>query len=193
MGTVLSYQRRAEEPDPPSPFGFGEARLLLTSHQRSPVMNPPDQPVRIEVQTGDRTSTIWIGEGIVDRLSALLDAHGVGARRFVVSSPVIWQLPRRADAAGARRRRADPHPRRRALQEPAVGLADLRSADPRRRRPRQRHRSPSAAASSATPRASPPPRSCAASRSCTCRRRCWRRWTARSAARSASTTRSART
>src|SRR5262245_53481389 len=26
MGTVLSYQCRTEEPDPPSPFGFGEAR-----------------------------------------------------------------------------------------------------------------------------------------------------------------------
>jgi 3-dehydroquinate synthase len=92
MGTVLSYQRRAEEPDPPSPFGFGEARLLLASHQRSPVINPPNQPVRIEVQTGDRTSAILIGEGIVDRLSALLDAQSIGARRFLVSSPVVWSF-----------------------------------------------------------------------------------------------------
>ncbi len=58
----------------------------------SPVTNPPDQPVRIDVQTGDRTSAIWIGEGIVDRLPALLDEHKVGARRFVVSSPVIWRF-----------------------------------------------------------------------------------------------------
>ena len=43
-------------------------------------------------RTGSRASTIWIGDGVSDRLPALLDAHGVGARRFVVSSPVIWRL-----------------------------------------------------------------------------------------------------
>jgi 3-dehydroquinate synthase len=37
-------------------------------------------------------STIWIGEGLADRLPSLLDAHQVGARRFIVSSPVIWRL-----------------------------------------------------------------------------------------------------
>ena len=51
-----------------------------------------DQPVRIEVHTGDRTSAILIGEGIVDRLSVLLDAQSIGARRFIVSSPVIWSI-----------------------------------------------------------------------------------------------------
>ena len=50
-----------------------------------------DQPVRVDVATGDRTSTILIGEGTADRLSALLDAQNLGARRFVVSSPVIWK------------------------------------------------------------------------------------------------------
>jgi 3-dehydroquinate synthase len=48
--------------------------------------------VRIDVDTGSRTSAIWIGDGIAEQLPALLDAHGVGQRRFVVSSPVIWQL-----------------------------------------------------------------------------------------------------
>src|SRR5262245_26454272 len=48
--------------------------------------------VRVEVTTGARPSTIWIGNGISDQLPQLLDAHGVGARRFIVSSPVIWRL-----------------------------------------------------------------------------------------------------
>ena len=52
----------------------------------------PDQPVRIEVHTADRTSAILIGEGIVDRLPGLLDAHHIGARRFIVSSPGIWSF-----------------------------------------------------------------------------------------------------
>jgi 3-dehydroquinate synthase len=48
--------------------------------------------VRIDVETGTRSSAIWIGEGIAEQLSALLDQHGVGTRRFIVSSPVIWRL-----------------------------------------------------------------------------------------------------
>ena len=50
------------------------------------------QPVRVDVQTGDRTSAIWLGEGLTARLPELLDAHQVGTRRFVVSSPVIWRF-----------------------------------------------------------------------------------------------------
>lgn len=49
-------------------------------------------PVRVDVTTGSQPSAIWIGEGVVDRLADLLDAHGVGARRFVVSSPAIWRF-----------------------------------------------------------------------------------------------------
>src|ERR1051325_4534843 len=47
---------------------------------------------RIDVETGTRSSAIWIGEGIAEQLPSLLDAHGVGKRRFIVSSPVIWRL-----------------------------------------------------------------------------------------------------
>jgi 3-dehydroquinate synthase len=50
------------------------------------------EPVRVEVTTGARPSTIWIGEGIAERIAALLDQHGVGRRRFIVSSPPIWRL-----------------------------------------------------------------------------------------------------
>jgi 3-dehydroquinate synthase len=48
--------------------------------------------VRLEVRAGSRTSIVSIGEGVADRLSAVLDEHGVPRRRFVVSSPVIWKL-----------------------------------------------------------------------------------------------------
>ena len=50
------------------------------------------EAVRIDVDTGSRESAIWIGDGITERLAALLEAHGVGRRRFVVSSPIIWRL-----------------------------------------------------------------------------------------------------
>jgi 3-dehydroquinate synthase len=52
----------------------------------------PDAPVRLEVRTGGRTSPILIGDGLSDRLSALLDEHGLDGRRFVVSNPTIWKL-----------------------------------------------------------------------------------------------------
>jgi 3-dehydroquinate synthase len=48
--------------------------------------------VRVDVATGSRPSTLWIGEDTIQQLPALLDSHGVGARRVVVSSPVIWRL-----------------------------------------------------------------------------------------------------
>jgi 3-dehydroquinate synthase len=56
------------------------------------VSNLLEQTVRIDVRTHDRTSPIVYGEGVVDRLAALLDDHQIGATRFVVSSPVIWRF-----------------------------------------------------------------------------------------------------
>jgi 3-dehydroquinate synthase len=50
------------------------------------------EPARVDVRTGSSTSVIWIGDGVADRLPALLDEHEVGTRRFVVSSPVIWRF-----------------------------------------------------------------------------------------------------
>jgi 3-dehydroquinate synthase len=52
----------------------------------------PAAPVTIEVRAGPRTSVVTIAEGIAERLPTLLDAAGVGPRRFVVSSPLIWGL-----------------------------------------------------------------------------------------------------
>ena len=48
--------------------------------------------MRVDVRTGSSASAIWIGDGLADRLAGLLDEHQVGARRFVVSSPVIWRF-----------------------------------------------------------------------------------------------------
>ena len=48
--------------------------------------------IRLDVDTGSRESAIWIGDAIIERLPELLDAHGVGRRRFIVSSPVIWRF-----------------------------------------------------------------------------------------------------
>jgi 3-dehydroquinate synthase len=48
--------------------------------------------VRVDVTAGPHASAILIGEGAVDRLAPVLDAHGVGRRRFVVSSPVVWRF-----------------------------------------------------------------------------------------------------
>ena len=49
-------------------------------------------PVRIDVPTPSRRYTITLGHGILDRLPRLLDEAGAPARRFVVSSQLIWQL-----------------------------------------------------------------------------------------------------
>jgi 3-dehydroquinate synthase len=49
-------------------------------------------PIRIDVTTGSQTTPIWIGEGLSQEVPSFLDKHGIGARRFVVSSPVVWRL-----------------------------------------------------------------------------------------------------
>jgi len=49
-------------------------------------------PVRIDVATPSRAYSVIIGGGSLDRLGATLDAIGAPARRFVVSSPLVWRL-----------------------------------------------------------------------------------------------------
>jgi 3-dehydroquinate synthase len=56
----------------------------------------------IEVATANQHSTIRVGEGLSEELAPLLDSHGVGRKRFIVSSPVIWRHQ------GARIQRAIP-------------------------------------------------------------------------------------
>jgi 3-dehydroquinate synthase len=49
-------------------------------------------PVRVDVGAASRPSSIWIGEGVLDRLGPLLEVQGVGVRRVVVSNPLVWRL-----------------------------------------------------------------------------------------------------
>jgi 3-dehydroquinate synthase len=73
-------------------------------------------PVRVDVKVGTHDSPIWIGDGVSERAGTLLDAQRVGARRFVVSNPVIWPFHGEtisralgeAAAPGPTRRRIDP-------------------------------------------------------------------------------------
>jgi 3-dehydroquinate synthase len=69
---------------------------------RSPVTDTLSSATQIEVATANQYSTIRVGEGLSEELAPLLDAHGVGRKRFVVSSPVIWRHQ------GARIQRAIP-------------------------------------------------------------------------------------
>jgi 3-dehydroquinate synthase len=49
-------------------------------------------PLRIDVPTPSRAYAVTIGDGLLDRVGAMLDAIGAPARRFVVSSPLVWRL-----------------------------------------------------------------------------------------------------
>ncbi len=49
-------------------------------------------PVRIDVATPSRAYPVTIGAGVLDGLGGTLDAIGAPARRFVVSSPLVWRL-----------------------------------------------------------------------------------------------------
>jgi 3-dehydroquinate synthase len=49
-------------------------------------------PVRVDVRTATGGYPVLLGDGLTDRLGQLLDERRVGARRFVVSNPVVWRL-----------------------------------------------------------------------------------------------------
>jgi 3-dehydroquinate synthase len=57
----------------------------------TPATNAVLSATEITVATANQRSTILVGEGLGEHLSALLDRQGVGQKRFVVSSPVIWR------------------------------------------------------------------------------------------------------
>jgi 3-dehydroquinate synthase len=52
--------------------------------------------VRLDVHAGSHPSTLWIGDGVIAHLPALLDEAKIGARRFIVSNPTVWKLHREA-------------------------------------------------------------------------------------------------
>ena len=49
-------------------------------------------PIRIDVPTPSRSYSVLLEDGILDRTGALLDELKLPARRFVVSSPLVWKL-----------------------------------------------------------------------------------------------------
>jgi 3-dehydroquinate synthase len=49
-------------------------------------------PMRIDVRSASGGYSVLIGDGLTDDLGRLLDEHGVGPRRLVVSNPVVWRL-----------------------------------------------------------------------------------------------------
>jgi len=49
-------------------------------------------PIRIDVPTPSRAYSVTIGDGTIDRLGQTLDEVRTAARRFVVSSPLVWRL-----------------------------------------------------------------------------------------------------
>lgn len=48
--------------------------------------------IRIDVPTPSRSYAVHLEDGILDRVGALLDELKLPARRFVVSSPLVWRL-----------------------------------------------------------------------------------------------------
>ena len=50
------------------------------------------EPIRVDVHAGSQASPIWIADGIAERAGAVLDAQHIGARRFVVSNPLVWKF-----------------------------------------------------------------------------------------------------
>ena len=60
-------------------------------------------PIRIDVATPSRPYIVSIADGAIDRLGRALDDLGAPARRFIVSSPLVWRLhgPQLARAVNA--------------------------------------------------------------------------------------------
>src|SRR5436309_7934410 len=58
--------------------------------------------IAIDVPTPSRTYTVTIADGALDAIARVLDDVGAPARRFVVSSPLVWRLhgPQLARALG---------------------------------------------------------------------------------------------
>jgi 3-dehydroquinate synthase len=50
------------------------------------------EPVRIDVTTPSRRYVITLADGVLDRLARILDDAKLPARRFVVSSPLVWRF-----------------------------------------------------------------------------------------------------
>jgi len=61
-------------------------------HVCYPNIRIPMTTVRIDVPTPSRRYAVTLGHGVLDKLPRVLDEAGAPARRFVVSSPLVWRL-----------------------------------------------------------------------------------------------------
>jgi 3-dehydroquinate synthase len=52
----------------------------------------PAGPIRVDVKTASRAYTVTIGHGVLDHVGHSLDVLHAPARRFIVSSPLVWRL-----------------------------------------------------------------------------------------------------
>jgi 3-dehydroquinate synthase len=60
-------------------------------------------PIRIDVPTPSRSYSVLLEDGLLDRAAAVLDELKLPARRFIVSSPLVWRLHGARVARGARK------------------------------------------------------------------------------------------
>ena len=73
------------------------ANLLSYHRQKAPRLNPRrhdfmtnTHPLRIEIAAPSRAYPVLVGAGTIQDLEAALNDAGMGASRFVVSSPTVW-------------------------------------------------------------------------------------------------------
>jgi 3-dehydroquinate synthase len=69
--------------------------LMLLSYHRQTMPSPrptSTEPVRLDVRTSTGRYPIEIAAGSSARLGAILDAAGVPARRWIVSTPTVWRF-----------------------------------------------------------------------------------------------------
>src|SRR5437763_8015871 len=60
-------------------------------------------PIRIDVPTPSRSYSVLLEDGLLDRAAGVLDELKLPARRFIVSSPLVWRLHGARVARAARR------------------------------------------------------------------------------------------
>jgi 3-dehydroquinate synthase len=65
---------------------------ILPSQKTMRSKPPRGEPIRLSVRTSSGSYTIEIAAGLASRLRATLDAAGVPARRFIVSSQTVWRF-----------------------------------------------------------------------------------------------------
>ena len=131
------------------------ANLLSYHRQKAPRPNPRrhdlmtnTHPLRIEIAAPSRAYPVLVGAGTLQDLEAALNDAGIGASRFVVSSPTVWGFWGEAFHGALPEAAPDHRAGRGAPQDAGHRQPHLRRAAQGRRRPvhrpdhlrRRRHR-----------------------------------------------------